>query len=85
MAHSAAWIWVLIPIAAILAGVFKRWFQLKERQLDLLAQRSADQAAHASAETERLKQRVAVLERIVTDRSTMLGDEIDRLRDHSAH
>jgi hypothetical protein len=81
MSHAASWIWVLIPIVAILSGVAKRWFSLKERELDQISQRTADQSAHSAAETERLKQRVAVLERILTDRSTQLGDEIERLRD----
>ena len=81
MGHAASWIWVLIPLAAIFAGTMRRWFQLKERQLDLISERTADQSAHSAAETERLKQRVAVLERILTDRSTQLGDEIERLRD----
>jgi hypothetical protein len=81
MGHAASWIWVLIPLAAILAGTMRRWFSLKERQLEILAERTADQSAHSAAETERLKQRVAVLERILTDRSTRLGDEIERLRD----
>lgn len=81
MHHPEAWIWVLIPIVAILSGVAKRWFSLKERELDRISQRTADQAATSAAETERLKQRVAVLERILTDRSTHLGDEIERLRD----
>ena len=81
MGHAASWIWVLIPLAAIFAGTMRRWFSLKERQLEILAERTADQSAHSAAETERLKQRVAVLERILTDRSTHLSDEIERLRD----
>ncbi len=81
MHHPEAWIWVLIPIAAILSGVVKRWFNLKERELDRISQRTAEQSATSAAETERLKQRVAVLERILTDRSTHLGDQIEALRD----
>ena len=38
MNNIASWIWVLIPIVAIVggisAGVFKQWIRLKERQLD---------------------------------------------------
>ena len=81
MHHPEAWIWVFIPIVAILSGVAKRWFSLKERELDRISQRTANQAALSAAETERLKQRVAVLERILTDRSTHLGDQIEALRD----
>ena len=81
MHNPEAWIWVLIPIAAILSGVVKRWFNLKERELDRISERTAAQSANSAAETERLKQRVAVLERILTDRSTHLGDQIEALRD----
>lgn len=81
MHHMASWIWVLIPLAAIFAGVAKRWFNLQERQLDRMGSDTAERAAQYAAKTERLEQRVAVLERILTDRSTHLGDEIERLRD----
>lgn len=37
--------------------------------------------AEARAEIARLKQRIAVLERIVTDRGHSLAEEIERLRD----
>jgi hypothetical protein len=81
MHNASHWVWVLIPLAAIFAGTLRRWFQLKEKQLEQMSSRVADQSAHSAAETERLKQRVAVLERILTDRSTRLDDEIERLRD----
>lgn len=81
MSHAASWIWVLIPLAAISARVVQRWFSLKERQLDRITHDSAEKTAHYVAKTERLEQRVAVLERILTDRSNRLGDEIERLRD----
>jgi len=70
-----------IPLTAILAGVAKRWLALKEKQLDAASSEAAEKAAQYAAKTERLEQRVAVLERINTDRSTVLADEIDRLRD----
>lgn len=74
-------VWVVIPLAAISAGVLKRWFQLQERKLDRMSHDTVERAAQYAAKTERLEQRVAVLERILTDRSTHLGDEIERLRD----
>ena len=77
----ASWIWVLIPIAAIFAGVMKHWLALKDRQLDAVAQEAADRAARYSAQTERLEQRVRVLERIITDKGFEVSDEIDKLRD----
>jgi hypothetical protein len=70
-----------IPMAAILAGVAKKWLALKDKQLDAASTEAAEKAAQYAAKTERLEQRVAVLERIITDRSTVLADEIDRLRD----
>ena len=75
------WIWVLIPLAAIFAGVVKRWFTLKERQIDAVSRDAAEKAAQYAAKTDRLEQRVAVLERILTDRGTAIADEIERLRD----
>jgi hypothetical protein len=80
---------LLIPILgiscgllAIFGGVFLRpWFRLKERQMELMGEQTAERAAQYAAKTERLEQRVAVLERILTDRSAVLADEIDRLRD----
>ena len=70
-----------IPILAILAGVTSKWLKLKEKQIGAMSADTAEKAAQYAAKTERLEQRVAVLERILTDRSTVLADEIDRLRD----
>jgi hypothetical protein len=76
---------LLIPIVAILANVvFKPWIELKRRQLELEATMVAEKAAQYAAQTERLEQRVRVLERVVTDRGVGLADEIERLRDHRA-
>ncbi len=83
---------VLIPIlgimcglVAIIGGVFlKPWFRLKERQLATEASLVAEKAAQYAAQTERLEQRVRVLERIVTDRGQDLAGEIENLRDVSA-
>lgn len=73
---------LMIPIVAILAGtVFKPWLDLKKRQLELEAQMTAEKAAQYAAHTERLEQRMRVLERIVTDKGIDLSDEIERLRD----
>jgi hypothetical protein len=76
-----SWIWVLIPIVAILAGVMKHYLKLKERQIDAVTHQSAEKAAQYAAHTERLEQRMRVLERIVTDKGIDVADEIERLRD----
>ena len=80
---------LLIPILgiscgllAILGGVFiKPWITLQQRKLELEAQMVAEKAAQYAAQTERLEQRVRVLERIVTDKGIDLSDEIEKLRD----
>jgi hypothetical protein len=77
----ASWIWVLIPIVAILAGVMKRWISLKEREIDHLQRDALDKQARYAAMTERLEQRVRVLERIATDKGIDVSEEIERLRD----
>lgn len=74
-------IWVLIPLAAIFAGVVKRWLSIKEKQIEALKHQAADKAALHAAQTERLEQRVRVLERIATDRGIDVAEEIERLRD----
>jgi len=72
---------LMIPIVAILSSPLKRWLDIKERAIHASSDATAEKAAQYAAKTERLEQRVAVLERILTDRSTNLADEIDRLRD----
>lgn len=69
-------------LLAIIGGVFIRpLIQLQQRKMELEARQVAEKAAQYAAHTDRLEQRVAVLERILTDRSTQLGEEIERLRD----
>ena len=82
--HVASWIWVLIPITAIVCGIFagvaKRWIRLKEREMKLSSEMTAEKAAQYAAHTERLEQRVRVLERIATDPAERTAREIDQLR-----
>ena len=75
-----------IPVLVGVGGdVVKRWIKLKERQMELTSSQTAEKAAQYAAHTERLEQRVRVLERIVTDRGIDLADEIERLRDDRPH
>jgi len=78
---NPATIWVLIPLAAIAAGMWRHWLQVKEKQLDAQTRETAERTAQYAAHTERLEQRMRVLERIVTDKGIDLSDEIERLRD----
>ena len=79
---------LLIPIVAIVGGIgqniFRRWADLKEKQLTLAASVAGEQAAQYAAKIERLEAHVAVLNRIVTDKGTGLSDEIEALRGPSA-
>ncbi|SEM44288.1 Phage shock protein B [Sphingomonas gellani] len=73
---------LMIPIVAILSALVVRpWLRLKERQMQASSAATAEKAAQYAAQTERLEQRVRVLERIITDRGIAVADEIDRLRD----
>ncbi len=71
-----------IPVIAGLASDgFKRWLKHKEKMAEALSTVTAEKAAQYAAHTERLEQRVRVLERIVTDKGLEVSDEIERLRD----
>lgn len=72
---------VSIPIVAIMAGVASKWIAMKERQLAAQTSLTAEKAAQYAAHTERLEERVRVLERIATDRGVDLSDEIEALRE----
>lgn len=73
---------IMCGMVAILAGtVFKPWFALQQRKMELDATMVAEKAAQYAAQTERLEQRVRVLERIITDKGADLSNEIERLRD----
>jgi hypothetical protein len=79
---------LLIPILGIscgllaifVGGVVKPWMKLKERQMELDANMVAEKAAQYAADKGRLEERVAVLERIVTDQGYSLANEIEALR-----
>ena len=75
----------MIPIIAILgaflSGMFNRWAKLKEKQMELTAQQAAENAAQYASKIATLEERVAVLNRIVTDRNEGLTAQIESLRD----
>ena len=79
----ATWIWVLIPLGAIFAGVIKRWLDVKERQMEAVSREAIARAERYAKQTERLEERVRVLERIATSRGTEVAEQIEQLRDRS--
>ncbi|PKP93529.1 MAG: hypothetical protein CVT77_05285 [Alphaproteobacteria bacterium HGW-Alphaproteobacteria-16] len=71
-----------IPVIVGVGGeMFKRWLKHKEKMAEALSAQTAEKAAQYAAHTERLEQRVRVLERIVTDKGIDVADQIERLRD----
>jgi hypothetical protein len=83
MSHNVASILFFLILVGIpvLAGVYKRHIKYKEKQLELMSREAAEQTARYAAHTERLEQRMRVLDRIVTDKGIDVADEIERLRD----
>jgi hypothetical protein len=67
-------------IAGLIRDMHKRQMKLRERELELTSAHTAEKAAQYAAQTERLEQRVRVLERIVTDKGLLISDEIEMLR-----
>ena len=84
---------VLIPILGVLCGLvaiigrvwLHPYLKFKQQQLERQGELTAEKTAQYAAHTERLEQRVRVLERIVTDKGIDLADEIERLRDDRPH
>jgi uncharacterized membrane protein (DUF106 family) len=73
---------VVIPIIlGVGSDIYKRKLKLQEKQLELQSTMTAEKAAQYVAHTERLEQRMRVLERIITDKGAVLATEIEDLRD----
>ena len=71
----------LIPVTGILAGVVIMWICDKYMELRVVGRKAVEDAAHDRAEKKRLEARLAVLERIVTDRGIQTAEQIDALMD----
>lgn len=67
---------LMIPIVAI---IMKNWRQVQNRKLDLMERSATEVSVAAQARIEKLEARIAVLERIATDKRLALADEIDAL------
>jgi hypothetical protein len=71
-----------LPVMFIFGQPFlKRVLDHREKRMEIDARLTAEKAAQYAAHTERLEQRVRVLERIVTDKGIDVADEIEKLRD----
>lgn len=72
---------LMIPIVAILSRLAEKWMKIKERQIVAQTSLTAEKSAQYAAHTERLEQRVRVLERIITDKGFDTAAQIEALRD----
>ena len=70
---------IVIPTLLIMY-VFRRWFGLKEKQLEVESSLAAEKAAQYAASNTELEARVRVLEQIVTDGGMQTAAQIEALR-----
>jgi hypothetical protein len=75
-----AFIVIGMPIGVI-GFLFKRWFDLKEKKLEVEAMGTIEKAAQYAASNAELEARVRVLEKIVTDGGMETAAQIEALRD----
>jgi hypothetical protein len=84
MMEMAAAFWIAVVAVPSLgwaaSDVFSRWLKFKEKMLGEAARQAATESARHIATIERLEQRVAVLERIVTDKGVETAAQIEKLR-----
>ena len=69
----------LIPVAGISAGVAIMWICYKYLELRVVGRQTLEEAEREHVEKKRLEARLAVLERIVTDRGIQTAEQIDAL------
>lgn len=62
-------------------GIADSFLDHRRKLLEMQAKLAAEKAAQYAAGSERLEQRMRVLERIVTDKGIVVADEIEALRD----
>jgi hypothetical protein len=71
-----------LPVLLIsIAEIAKRHIAFKERQFELMADRTAEKAAQYAAQVERLEERMRVIERITTDGGVGVARQIESLRE----
>jgi hypothetical protein len=68
-----------IPVIG-LTLILHRWFTLKEKRMEIEANRAAEKAAQYAASNAELEARVRVLEKIVTDGGIETAAQIEALR-----
>lgn len=74
-------IFALIPLAPFMVAGLWIWTRHQRQMIEKQSEMTAEKAAQYAAHTERLEQRVRVLERIATDKGVDVAAEIEALRD----
>ena len=73
---------IVIGLPMLVFGyLFHRWFQLKEKKLEVAGRLAVEKAAQYAASNAQLEARLRVLEQIVTDAGAQTADQIEALRD----
>ncbi len=82
---DVAYFGVMIPIIGVSIPIVAIWAKhqqkMAEIQADKTAENTAERAAQYASQVQSLSDRVAVLERIVTDRGYDVATQIEALRD----
>ena len=68
-----------LPVIAIVV-IANRWFNLREKKLEVEASFAAEKAAQYASRSRELEERVRVLEQIVTDGGAQTAAQIEALR-----
>ena len=71
---------VMIALAGISIPLFALWSNHRQKMIDKQVEISAEKAAQYAANSSKLEERVAVLERIITDQGYSIAHEIEQLR-----
>ena len=70
-----------IPVlSGTISKIHKDKIKLREKELKAMSSEAAEKAAQYAAHTERLEQRVRVLEQIATDKGVETAEQIEALR-----
>ena len=73
---------VVIGLPTVVIGfLLHRWFQLKEKKLELDGRLAVEKAAQYAASNAQLEARLRVLEQIVTDAGAQTANQIEALRE----
>jgi hypothetical protein len=73
---------IVVGLPMLVFGyLFHRWFQLKEKKLEVEGRLAVEKAAQYAASNAQLEARLRVLEQIVTDAGAQTADQIEALRD----